>query len=73
MLTGVSQIFCPRDRIWNRRITGSHLMCPPISARKKVASFYSEVSILFAVRDAAQHYHIPLLLSPYGYTTYRGR
>ena len=39
---------------------------------QKVASFYSEVSILFAVRDAAQHYHIPLLLSPYGYTTYRG-
>ncbi|PYU31169.1 MAG: hydroxyisourate hydrolase [Acidobacteria bacterium] len=39
---------------------------------QKVASFYSEVSTLFAVRDAAQHYHIPLLLSPYGYTTYRG-
>jgi 5-hydroxyisourate hydrolase len=25
------------------------------------------------VRDASRHYHIPLLLSPYGYTTYRGR
>jgi 5-hydroxyisourate hydrolase len=26
----------------------------------------------FVVRDAASHYHVPLLLSPYGYTTYRG-
>src|SRR2546425_10837980 len=39
---------------------------------QKVASFYSEVSILFAVPDTAHHHHIPLLLSPYGYTTYRG-
>jgi 5-hydroxyisourate hydrolase len=37
-----------------------------------VESFYPEVSMVFAVRDATQHYHIPLLLSPYGYTTYRG-
>lgn len=37
-----------------------------------VTSFYPEVSVMFAVRDAAQHYHIPLLLSPFGYTTYRG-
>ncbi len=34
--------------------------------------FYPEVSIVFVVRDAASHYHVPLLLSPYGYSTYRG-
>jgi 5-hydroxyisourate hydrolase len=34
--------------------------------------FYTEVSVSFVVRDAAAHYHVPLLLSPYGYTTYRG-
>lgn len=34
--------------------------------------FYPEVSIAFIVHDAAQHYHVPLLLSPYGYSTYRG-
>jgi 5-hydroxyisourate hydrolase len=34
--------------------------------------FYPEVIVLFDVRDAAAHYHVPLLLSPYGYTTYRG-
>ncbi|SRR5258708_29617168 len=37
-----------------------------------VESFYSKVSIDFVVRDTASHYHVPLLLSPYGYTTYRG-
>jgi len=34
--------------------------------------FYPEVSIAFTVADPRQHYHVPLLLSPYGYTTYRG-
>jgi 5-hydroxyisourate hydrolase len=37
-----------------------------------VEGFYPEVTIAFEVRDAAQHYHVPLLLSPYGYSTYRG-
>jgi len=37
-----------------------------------VESFYSRVSIDFVVRDAASHYHVPLLVSPYGYSTYRG-
>jgi 5-hydroxyisourate hydrolase len=34
--------------------------------------FYPEAAIVFEVRDAAQHYHVPLLLSPFGYSTYRG-
>ncbi|UYM05541.1 hydroxyisourate hydrolase [Solicola gregarius] len=34
--------------------------------------FYPEVVISFAVRDPDQHYHVPLLLSPFGYSTYRG-
>jgi 5-hydroxyisourate hydrolase len=34
--------------------------------------FYPEVAVLFDVRDPSAHHHIPLLLSPYGYTTYRG-
>ncbi|MBI1786959.1 MAG: hydroxyisourate hydrolase [Acidobacteria bacterium] len=36
------------------------------------AGLYPEVIIVFAVRDATRPYHIPLLLNPYGYTTYRG-
>ena len=34
-------------------------------------AFYPEVSIQFLLRDA-RHHHIPLLLSPFGYSTYRG-
>lgn len=34
--------------------------------------FYPEAQVLFAVSDAARHHHIPLLLSPFGYSTYRG-
>ena len=36
------------------------------------AAFYSEITVQFLVRDPSTHYHVPLLLSPYGYTTYRG-
>jgi 5-hydroxyisourate hydrolase len=34
--------------------------------------FFPEVAIIFRVDDPVQHYHVPLLLSPYGYSTYRG-
>jgi 5-hydroxyisourate hydrolase len=35
-------------------------------------SFYEDVHISFRVDDPAAHYHVPLLLSPFGYSTYRG-
>ena len=35
-------------------------------------TFYPEVVITFTVGDPAEHYHVPLLLSPYAYSTYRG-
>ncbi len=37
-----------------------------------VHGFYPEVCVIVQIDDPAQHYHIPLLLSPFGYTTYRG-
>lgn len=36
------------------------------------STFYPEVSVVFAVADPEQHYHVPLLVSPFGYSTYRG-
>jgi 5-hydroxyisourate hydrolase len=36
------------------------------------ATFYPEVSITFEMTDRAGHYHVPLLLSPFAYSTYRG-
>ena len=35
-------------------------------------TFLDEVVIRFGVASSAEHYHVPLLLSPYGYSTYRG-
>ena len=34
--------------------------------------YLDEVPIRFGISDAGAHYHVPLLLSPYGYSTYRG-
>ena len=36
------------------------------------SSFFPSIEITFVIEDAAAHYHIPLLLSPFGYSTYRG-
>jgi 5-hydroxyisourate hydrolase len=41
-------------------------------AAASVETFYPRVVVEFDVRDVAQHYHVPLLLSPFGYSTYRG-
>jgi 5-hydroxyisourate hydrolase len=49
---------------------------PPSSPSKKSSSslspFFPEITITFEVTDPSAHYHVPLLLSPYGYSTYRG-
>lgn len=39
---------------------------------QKREAFYPYVEIVFTVRQPGEHHHVPLLLSPYGYTTYRG-
>lgn len=41
-------------------------------AAQKIDGLYPFVEITFQVRDGESHFHIPLLLSPNGYTTYRG-
>jgi 5-hydroxyisourate hydrolase len=46
--------------------TGAYFMA------RMTDSFFPEVSIVFTVQDPTQHYHVPLLLSPFGYSTYRG-
>jgi 5-hydroxyisourate hydrolase len=37
-----------------------------------VDTFYPQVTVVFDVTDAEQHHHVPLLLSPFAYSTYRG-
>ena len=54
---------------------GSYRLCFDVHAyfsATKRTSFYRTICIDFQVADAPQHYHVPLLLSPFGYSTYRG-
>ena len=37
-----------------------------------VETFYPLVTVTFTVREGRSHYHVPLLVSPWGYSTYRG-
>lgn len=46
--------------------TGSYFLLSNIEC------FFPQVIISFVVKDPTQHYHVPLLLSPFGYSTYRG-
>lgn len=40
--------------------------------KHQTASFFPEVPVIFNVDGTLPHYHIPLLISPYGFSTYRG-
>jgi 5-hydroxyisourate hydrolase len=44
----------------------------PYFAAKNITAFYDEITIRFRVDDAVRKYHVPLLLAPWGYSTYRG-
>jgi 5-hydroxyisourate hydrolase len=41
-------------------------------AAQNTEGFYPTVPIIFSVADGAEHYHVPLLLNPFGFSTYRG-
>jgi 5-hydroxyisourate hydrolase len=44
----------------------------PWFAEQGRETFYPEVVLSFAVREPAEHHHVPLLLAPFAYSTYRG-
>jgi 5-hydroxyisourate hydrolase len=54
--------------------TGGYLGRPSGStgSRSDKAAFFPEVTVTFTVADGDEHYHVPLLMSPFGYSTYRG-
>jgi 5-hydroxyisourate hydrolase len=41
-------------------------------AAQNTKGFYPQVAVTFKIEDATQHYHVPLLLNPFGFSTYRG-
>jgi 5-hydroxyisourate hydrolase len=55
-----------RARWWLTFETGIYFQA------RKIHCLYPQITIVFQVEDSKEHYHIPLLLSPYGYSTYRG-
>ena len=55
--------------------TGTYRLTFDVAAyfrTRNVASFFPEVHVVFTIQDVTQRYHIPLLLSPFGYSVYRG-
>jgi 5-hydroxyisourate hydrolase len=44
----------------------------PYFLLQSIEAFFPQVTVSFVVKDTLQHYHVPLLLSPFGYSTYRG-
>jgi 5-hydroxyisourate hydrolase len=44
----------------------------PYFAATGTQTFYPEVSVVFVITNPDEHHHVPLLISPYGYSTYRG-
>lgn len=44
----------------------------PYFERSGLSAFYPEVSVVFSAEDSSDHVHVPLLLSAFGYTTYKG-
>lgn len=44
----------------------------PYYAAQGQKTFYPSVTVLFEIERTDEHYHVPLLLSPFGYSTYRG-
>ncbi|HEY0698022.1 MAG TPA: hydroxyisourate hydrolase [Micromonospora sp.] len=51
---------------------GRHRLCFDVAAHHGPGAFFPEVAVVFDVADPDRHLHLPLLLSPFGYTTYRG-
>ena len=52
--------------------TGTYQLVFHVGAYFKSQGFLDLVPIRFTIADAAAHYHVPLLCSPWSYTTYRG-
>lgn len=57
---------------WQTGVYKLHFDTDAYFKSKQGTGFYPYVEVVFRIENATQHYHVPLLLSPYGYSTYRG-
>jgi 5-hydroxyisourate hydrolase len=51
---------------------GTYRLTFNVQAYFKNQGFYPFIQVIFLVQETLSHYHVPILLSPYGYSTYRG-
>ncbi len=63
--------FLPQSAAKHRGIYKLVFYTKPYFEKQNVPSFFPFVEVVFELKDDA-HYHIPITLSPYGYSTYRG-
>ena len=52
--------------------SGTYRLTFDVSSYFETDSFYSSIPIIFNITNTNRHYHVPLLLSRFGYSTYRG-
>ena len=60
-----------RARLLDRAVAGTYRLTFDTGSYNP-AGFFPEATIVFRIENEEQHYHVPLLLSPFGYSTYRG-
>jgi 5-hydroxyisourate hydrolase len=65
-------VFDPPVDVWQPGIYRLRFATGDYYAASRTPTFYPEILVAVSIDDPAQHYHIPLLLSPFGYSTYRG-
>jgi len=63
--------FLPADKIIEPGVYRMLFDTKTYFEKNDVRGFYPSVTIIFEIFDT-EHYHVPLLLNPYGYSTYRG-
>ena len=54
---------------------GMYRLCFDVGSyfrERHTETFFPETVVIFTVADVTAHYHVPLLVSPFGYSTYRG-
>lgn len=62
----------PAERTLTRGTYRITFLTAPFFAARRMTTFYPRIEVVFAIDEPGEHYHVPLLLSPFGYSTYRG-
>ncbi len=62
----------PQEEVLDAGVYQMIFVTAPYFEKQGISFFFPEIEIRFLLSYPEQHYHIPLLLSPFGYSTYRG-